>query len=360
MSSIGQISSPIFPENPEFVECLQDIPKEYLEECDIRYRNQYNFSQDGSIFYHQPTIYKRYSFVAAFDLDWTLAYNEFKLYPKDPDDIQILPHRRKYLEGLIKRGYTLAIFTNQSAVSAGEKQNKVERVKKFLKMLELPVWTFISTEKDMTEKSVKNTTRKPAVGMFELFKKIFSRKIDYLVYVGDALGRPQDFSNSDLEFGRAISARVYSPEEIFPGTSVPSFKKNKELVVFVGMPGSGKSRYYKEFLSSTHILISRDILKTKAKVLKELENVLTTGRSIAIDNTSPSQEDREVFYKLAQKYGYTIKVLYMLHNGTGYNDLRGEDRVPTIAYNLYFKNMVPPTEQNTPGELYKIWHVYEN
>lgn len=340
-----------FPENPEFIDCIRDIPIKYLEELSIRYDGPYDFVKAGTIFYHKPLVYKEYSFVAAFDMDWTLAYNEFQLYPKDPHDIQILPGRREYLEALMKRGYTLVIFTNQFAKSSGEKQKKVERVQNFLKMLALPVNVFIATEKD--------GNRKPGRGMFDEFKKSFTRKIDYIVYVGDALGRPQDFDDSDKQFGKAISAHVIqSPEQTFPSTRVPIFSPRKELVVFVGMPGSGKTLYYEEFLSSTHILISRDILKTKQRVLKELEKELTKGRSIAIDNTSPSQEDREVFYKLAQTYGYKIKVLYMLHNGTGYNELRGEDRVPTIAYHIYFKNMVPPTEQNTPGELYKIWHVY--
>lgn len=339
-----------FPPNPEFLECVKDISQKDIDECPFDYSGQYDFKAENSVFYHIPTISKKFTFVASFDLDWTLAYNEQALFPKNPEDIQILPNRRELLVSLMKRGYTLVIFTNQFAKSKAEKEKKMKRVQNFLMKLSLPVFTFISTEKD--------SFRKPEKGMYNLFSKYLERTIEKLIYVGDALGRPQDFSDSDLEFGKNISAKVLSPEEVFKSTDVPPFSPEKELVIFVGMAGSGKSRYYSEFLSD-HTLISQDLLKTKPRVLKEFEKALLTGKSIVIDNTNPSQEGREVFYHLAQKKEYKIKVLYFLHNGTGFNALR-EKKVPTIAYHVYFKNLTPPTQENTPGEVFKVWHVYKN
>ena len=83
-----------------------------LEHMDIIFNNDnISFSKKDSVFYHVPNI-KPFSYIASFDLDWTLSYNERHLYPKNEDDIFIIPERREVLVKLIKRGYTLCIFTN--------------------------------------------------------------------------------------------------------------------------------------------------------------------------------------------------------------------------------------------------------
>jgi len=52
------------------------------------------FKQHETVFYYEPTDYKKSEFIAAFDLDWTLTYNEKHLYPKEVDDIYIFPNRK--------------------------------------------------------------------------------------------------------------------------------------------------------------------------------------------------------------------------------------------------------------------------
>lgn len=102
------------------------------------------------------------------------------------------------------------------------------------------------------------------------------------------------------------------------------------MIVFVGMPGSGKSSYYQKNLQE-HIHIEQDKIGSRAKLLKELDKSLLTGKSIVIDATNPVQENRLEYYEKAQKFGYNIKVLYFLKNGTGFNKLR-EKPVPDIVY----------------------------
>jgi bifunctional polynucleotide phosphatase/kinase len=335
-----------FPDNPAFLKCVTDsgISQEELDELEYVYSGQLDFKDVGNgVYCHIPTMFKTFGYIAAFDLDWTLAYNEHALFPRDPDDIQILPDRREFLVSLLKKGYSLAVFTNQKAKSKSEKEKKVERVRNFLEKIRLPLYTFVSTE--------DNDFRKPGTGMFKIMKKYLSP--ERLYFIGDALGRPQDFSDSDRLFGEGIGATVYSPEDVFPASSNPVFKSTKELVITVGMGGSGKSTYVVENLSS-HVRVNQDTLKTKAKVDKLVDSTMKTGASLVIDATNPTQERREEFYALAKRYGYTVKVLYIVRNGKGWNDLR-EERVPTIAYHIYFKNLEPPTQKNTPGELYVMW-----
>jgi bifunctional polynucleotide phosphatase/kinase len=198
----------------------------------------------------------------------------------------------------------------------------------------------------------KDQYRKPDIEMWNLF--ISTHPVKKLIFVGDALGRPQDFSDSDVIFGKNISTltEIYTPEDFFGQSEVPKFILLKELVIFVGAAGTGKSSYYKNNLYD-HIHIEQDKIGSRAKVFKELTKSLNTGKSIVIDSTNPSLEGREEYYKLAKDYNYTIKVLYFVKNGTGFNKLRPKP-VPTIAYHIFYKKLDPPTVENTPGELFYI------
>jgi len=307
------------------------------------------FKQHNTIFYYQPTEYVHSELICAFDLDWTLTYNEKHLYPKEEDDIYIFPNRKQILEKLIKDGYNIVIFTNQYAKTKKEKQKKVERLTTFIEKLNLPVCVYISTEKD--------NYRKPEIGMWNFFKKDRQLKgveIKKVIFVGDALGRPQDFSDSDRLFAEKINAcEIKSPEDFFGISKIPLFSDKKELIVFVGMPGSGKSTYYRKNLKD-HIHIEQDKIGTRKNLLKELDKSLLTDKSIVIDSTNPLQENRLEYYEKAKKHNYNIKVLYFLVNGTGFNKLR-EKPVPDIVYHIYFKKLEPPNIENTPGEIFYVY-----
>jgi bifunctional polynucleotide phosphatase/kinase len=126
------------------------------------------------------------------------------------------------------------------------------------------------------------------------------------------------------------------------------------MIVFVGMPGTGKTSFYsKDLQPRGFIHINQDILKTKAKVLKTIKTTCQQGLSMVIDATNPQQEKRQEYYNLAQQYSYTVIVLYFVGDGHGWNKLRTKV-VPTIAYSMYYKNLVEPSLNNTPGEVYQL------
>jgi bifunctional polynucleotide phosphatase/kinase len=331
--------------NPAFLKCINEIKDgaNILKNLNIIYDKPIVFKNYESVVYYEPEI-KKFDYIAAFDLDWTLTYNEKHLFPKEVDDIKIFPNRRQILEDILKVGYNIVIFTNQKSRTKEEKKRKVDRITTFIKELKLPVFLYISTADD--------SYRKPNTGMWNLFSKDID--IKNIIFVGDALGRLQDFSDSDKVFAENINAkRIYSPEDFFGKAPIPTFNSKNEIVIFVGMPGSGKSSYYSKYLTD-HINIEQDKLVTRQKVLKQLNASLKTGNSIVINATNPSQEDREEFYRKALEHNYKIKVLYFIINGTGFNKLR-EKPVPTIVYHKYFKKLDPPTIENTPGELFYVY-----
>ena len=104
-------------------------------------------------------------------------------------------------------------------------------------------------------------------------------------------------------------------------------------------------------------MISSDEFKSnKKKIKKALENQLKEKNlGIVIDATNPTQDGREIYYKLAEDYGYTVVVLYFVRDGVGWNKLRPEEtKVPDMGYNMFFSRLVPPTHENTPGQLFLI------
>lgn len=81
-----------------------------------------------------------------------------------------------------------------------------------------------------------------------------------------------------------------------------------EAVVFVGLPGSGKSSFYKKRFFSTHVRISLDLLKTRHRERRLLELCLETDQRFVVDNTNPTAAERARYIRAtkAARLRYTI------------------------------------------------------
>lgn len=58
------------------------------------------------------------------------------------------------------------------------------------------------------------------------------------------------------------------------------------MIIFIGIPASGKSSLYKEFFFNSHIRISMDLLNTRNKEGKLLRYCFETQSKMVIDNTN--------------------------------------------------------------------------
>ena len=181
-----------------------------------------------------------------------------------------------------------------------------------LTQLDLPVSIYAATEKDIY--------RKPRTGMWdELLEDndlTAETSVDHeeSFFVGDAGGRPadagfkKDFSSSDRDFADNVGINFFTPEEYFLKHKPRGFKrafdprelvdqspkesdaeeifkkKNpKDIILFVGSPGSGKSTFFKNQLEPEgYVRINQDILKTRDKCLKVADEQLAEEKSVAI------------------------------------------------------------------------------
>ncbi|ESW97430.1 hypothetical protein KL918_001043 [Ogataea parapolymorpha] len=126
--------------------------------------------------------------------------------------------------------YTIVIFSNQASVvnAPDSKSLKIltTKIDDIIKHLEKPVIYYASTRKSRKDKSKHDLDlytlfRKPNTGMFSQFLEDYQLTEEMLdrdnsFFVGDAAGRPGDFSDSDLKFAENLKLQFYSPEEYFP------------------------------------------------------------------------------------------------------------------------------------------------
>lgn len=280
--------------------------------------------------------------LAGFDYDHTLVKPKSNsTFSKNVDDwMYIRDNVKSQIKKLYEKGFSIVIFTNQT------QQFKKDQIDIVLNSLEIPYKCYI-----MYNKQIKKPNPKCFLDYLN-DKKIDSESF----YVGDALGRENDWSDSDKVFAENCNLKYKSPEEMFP------FKKKKEkelvlsdkqeLIIMVGYPGSGKSTFVKQKING-YLILSGDILKTESKILKQLEKGLDEGKSIVIDATNPSKEKRLVFIKVAKKKRINVRIVHIttpIEESLLQNQNR-DIKIPKIAFYIYRKKFIKPNKDEGVDEI---------
>jgi len=264
--------------------------------------------------------------VAIFDFDWTLVKpKDNRTFPKDKDDWEWLrPCVPDIITGFYKKGFGIYIFTNQS------KAWKQEQIVNAMTLLDIPITICIAFEK--SEYKPSTTLAKQA------FIKAINTTKSFMC--GDAAGRANDHSNSDVAFAHALNISFVLPEDVFilkevETTVKPS--KVQEVVVLVGYPGSGKSKLCDDVFASSFVAHG-DELKTVKNMLKA-----AAGKSFVFDATNATVEKRKEYIDFAGNVPCRcIHVATSFEESLSRNNKR-KAPVLKIVYYVYRKKFVEPT-----------------
>jgi predicted kinase len=135
-----------------------------------------------------------------------------------------------------------------------------------------------------------------------------------------------------------------------------------ELVIFAGIPGSGKSTYYLAHFAETHLQVSKDLMKNASnrerKQLQMIDAALAAGKSVVVDNTNPSRVIREPLIALGKRHGARIVAYYfqcsprtaLMRN----RQREGRGRVPDVAIFAAAKKLAPPETSEGFDEVHVI------
>lgn len=275
--------------------------------------------------------------IAGFDIDGTIITTKSgRVFPKDNADWKILyPEIPGKLKKLHEQGYKVVFFTNQKGVEKGKTliEDLQHKFTALLKLMGVSAQILISTG--------SGVYRKPCLGMLKFLRdrgnEDIAINIQESFYVGDAAGRPakwapgkkKDFSCSDRMFAMNAGLKFYTPEEYFLNQSkakydMPDYDPRKvdsgdcltdpvdakvvsstqEMVILVGFPASGKSFFStSQLVPKGYIQINRDTLGTWQKCVAMCNKSLKENKSVVIDNTNTTKEQRERYISLAKKAG---------------------------------------------------------
>jgi len=285
---------------------------------------------------YQNKIPKQRSKLAIFDVDGTIIKpKDGRQFPKNKNDWQWL---RKSVPETIKqyyqKKYMIIFLTDQT------KLWKVDMIKEVIKCLDIPIICLIAMDKQFHKPN--------PIFFLEHFNEKYNK--DKSFYVGDAAGRKNDWSDRDKEVAFKLGVKFYVPEDIFPleiiqNNDYINFFHDREVIIMIGYPGSGKSTLVKNiFEPKGYIRIDGASLKTSSKMIKEASKYIKDN-SIVFDATNGTKEKRAQFINFANKYNVPVRCIWKTTSidiSMEQNKER-ENKVPNIAFYTYRKIFEEPS-----------------
>lgn len=145
------------------------------------------------------------------DVDGTVRKTRSgSIYPKQADDVEILPGRREVLERWLADGYQLFFVSNQSGIASGQ-LDRAAAESAFLRtvqLLGLPVTEIAYCPHPAFPVGCYCRKPMPGLGVYLMQRHRLARQ--HLVVVGDMA--------SDKEFAAGLGARYFDAAEFFKGT----------------------------------------------------------------------------------------------------------------------------------------------
>lgn len=135
-----------------------------------------------------------------------------------------------------------------------------------------------------------------------------------------------------------------------------------QLVILIGLPGSGKTSFYRSRFASTHVHVSKDLMRNRhdrqAHQLALIDAALASGQPVVVDNVNATVADRATLIEAARKRSARI-VAYHLDVAAAEclqrnRNRTGRERVPAVAIHTAAKRFQPPSVAEGFDELSRV------
>ena len=129
-----------------------------------------------------------------------------------------------------------------------------------------------------------------------------------------------------------------------------------EAVILCGLQGSGKTTLYRDRFIETHVRVSMDLLRTRAREAAFLKVCLETKMPFVVDNTNPTVADRARYVAPAREAGFKV-VAYLVevdHAVAAAQNAARARVVPAAGLRDVARRLVRPAPEEGIDEL---WHA---
>ena len=131
----------------------------------------------------------------------------------------------------------------------------------------------------------------------------------------------------------------------------------KTAFILIGIQGSGKSEFCRQFLPNV-ARINLDSLKTRSNERRAIEECHALACDYVVDNTNPTREDRERYIPAAKANGYQVVGYFMqsrLQKCIARNNLReGRAKIPAKAIAATSNRLELPRKDEGFDKLYFV------
>lgn len=275
--------------------------------------------------------------LAIFDVEWTI------IKPKDGKDFFENKDDWKFLRKSVPKVLKQYSKSYQLVFISDEKNKwKIDMIKDVIEKLNLDIILIIS----LNDKYNKPNS--------VLIKTVFN-KIDKNSFIVSEVGGSKNWKNKNKDLADNLKIEFKKTENIFPFDKIKEIKGNfesdkKEVVILVGMPGSGKSTFSKKNLSN-YKLICGDKFRSQRKMIEEAKKYIKE-KSVIFDGTNGTSKKRKNYIDFAEQNDASVKCVLF---NTSLEDaierikkrkMEGGNYVPKkVLYDFLEKLEVPKKEE---------------
>ena len=83
-------------------------------------------------------------------------------------------------------------------------------------------------------------------------------------------------------------------------------RETNTLVLFIGIPASGKTSFYRERFFPSHLYVSLDQVRSRSMERALFDLILERNKSCVVDNTNVRRSDRARYIPTARAKGYRV------------------------------------------------------